>query len=66
MRRKFSDQDKEAIAQQYRDPDMTIASLADHYLVSVSTMQRLLKEAFSPEDYAAITASKRNRKKITP
>ena len=66
MRRKFSDHDKASIAQQYRDADVTIASLAEQYQVSVSTMQRLLKELFSPEDYGVITASKRNRRKNAP
>ncbi|MEN9246163.1 MAG: hypothetical protein Q6K99_02370 [Thermostichales cyanobacterium BF4_bins_65] len=63
MRSKFSDQDRAAIAEQYRDPEVTIAQLADQYQVSVSTMQRLLKDLFSPEDYSLITASKRTRKK---
>ncbi|MGB7415105.1 MAG: sigma factor-like helix-turn-helix DNA-binding protein [Thermosynechococcaceae cyanobacterium] len=57
-RSKLSDADKQAITQRFREPDQTIATLAQQYEVSSSTIRRLLKQKLSDPEYDEIVAIK--------
>jgi transposase-like protein len=57
--KKLSDADKAEILEQYRQPGETTSTLAKRYRVSNSTISRLLKSSFSPEEYERLIQQKR-------
>ncbi|MEO0947004.1 MAG: transposase [Cyanobacteria bacterium J06641_5] len=56
---KLSDEDKQEIVRSYRESQETTTSLAARFHVSSSTIGRILKTAFSPEEYNALVKQKR-------
>lgn len=57
--KKLSDADKLEIIEQYRRPGETTSTLAQRYGVSNSTISRLLKSSFSPQEYDQLVQQKR-------
>ncbi|MGC9502432.1 transposase [Baaleninema sp.] len=57
--KKLSDADKKEILEQYRQPGETTSTLARRYSVSNSTISRLLKSSFSPDEYEQLIQQKR-------
>jgi hypothetical protein len=57
--KKLSDADKLEIIEQYRHPGETTSTLAQRYGVSNSTISRLLKSSFSPQEYDQLVHQKR-------
>jgi transposase-like protein len=57
--KKLSDADKLEIIEQYRHPGETTSTLAQRYGVSNSTISRLLKSSFSPQEYDQLVQQKR-------
>ncbi|MBO9998986.1 MAG: transposase [Cyanobacteria bacterium SID2] len=65
--RKLSDADKKEILDRYRQPGETTSTLAARYNVSNSTISRLLKSSFAPEEYDRLIRQKRaTRAKVLP
>ncbi len=62
---KLTEADKQAIARAYRDPQETTTTLAQRFGVSNSTISRLLKSAFSTEEYDTLVEQKK-RSRRTP
>lgn len=58
---KLTTEDKQEIVRLYRDPQETTTTLAARFQVSSSTISRLLKSAFSAEEYGTLIQQKRNR-----
>ena len=56
---KLTEDDKQEIVRSYRDPQETTTTLATRFNVSSSTISRLLKSAFSAEEYNALIQQKR-------
>ena len=60
--KKLSDADKPEIIEQYRHPGETTSTLAQRYGVSNSTISRLLKSSFSPQEYNQLVQQKRAKR----
>jgi transposase-like protein len=58
--RKLSDADKQAILEEYRQLGETTLTIANRYGVSNSTISRMLKSSFSPQEYEALIQQKRS------
>lgn len=59
---KLTESDKQEIVRLYRDLQETTTTLAKRFRVSNSTIGRLLKGAFSPEEYDALVRQKRSNR----
>lgn len=57
---KLSDTDKQSILELYRQPEESTSTLASRYGVSNSTINRVLKQGFSAEEYEALVQQKRS------
>lgn len=60
--KKLSDADQPEIIEQYRQPGETTSTLAQRYGVSNSTISRLLKSSFSPQEYNQLVQQKRAKR----
>lgn len=60
--RKLTPEDKQEMIRLYRETDETSSSLAKRFEVSSSTVSRLLKLSFSPEEYEELIQEKRSNR----
>ena len=57
---KLTTEDREQLVEQYRQPGVTVASLAESFNVSSSTVSRILKENIPGEEYRELVKQKRS------
>jgi hypothetical protein len=61
-RTKLSDRDRDRLLQLYRQPGVTVATLAEQFQVSNSTVSRILKESIPAKEYQRLLRDKRSGK----